>query len=179
MFCMTNTPIITFSCTAVLIASVRYYCKENNSGADTLYAEYLHRCFFIPRLKISSKTISIPSRHFERVPVSEECKKAFFRHFASYFFLTKDFSYCFYSFIRLGITWDGMGCKALETLIFSGIDWYEQILLGSVARRLVRMRSPVRIWVAAPTNKALPNGSALFVMAYGTIRTGDLTRAAR
>ena len=40
----------------------------------------------------------------------------------------------------VGITW------------FFRISWDEQILPVKIAGRLVRMRSPVRIWAAAPTN---------------------------
>ena len=53
----------------------------------------------------------------------------------------------------VGITW------------FFRISWDEQILPVKVASRLVRMRSPVRIWVAAPTfESGNARVSALFLL---------------
>ena len=53
----------------------------------------------------------------------------------------------------VGITW------------FFRISWDEQILPVKVSSRLVRMRSPVRIWVAAPTfESGNARVSALFLL---------------
>ena len=81
---------------------------------------------------------------------------------ASYFFPTNGLSYRFLGLIRAGTAWDQAGKKSLIFLAFFGIAWYEQRLPGRRPGRLVRMRSPVRIWLSAPEREH-PVWGALFL----------------
>ena len=53
-----------------------------------------------------------------------------------------------------GFRWYWMACQSARNAcnywIFRLIGWYEQILVGNFSAILVRMRSPVRIWLSAP-----------------------------